>query len=176
MPGCCDLARFAINPLPVVKRNPDLTCITRIDIETPSRTHGWEVRVRRRHLPVSEFFSDSRHGGKRKALAAAKEFRDWIVAEHPKMPRSERAQMVMETNTSGIPGVRRAVKKISRGGKEYHYEVWTAEGTPRPGTRKTRDFYISKLGEEDALDAAIAQRAEWLVELEEWERQHPENI
>lgn len=153
-----------------MKREPNLDCITRIDIEHPTHTHGWAVRVRRRHLPVTEFFSDSRHGGKEQALAEAMRFRDCLVAEHPKMPGYERAQMLMKSNKSGIPGVRRAVKKIVRRGKEYHYEAWTAEGTPEPGVRKVRAFYISKLGEEGAFEAAIAQRAKWLAQMEEGER------
>ena len=47
---------------------------------------------------------------------------------------------------------------------------------PQPGERKTRDFYISKLGEDEAREAAIAQRLRWEQAMERYEQTHPPKI
>ena len=94
-------------------------------------------------------------------------WRDEAVKNLRPIPRSELARRVTARNTSGIPGVRRRVKPLKKaGGKIFNYEVWTATGSPQPGQRKTRDFYISKLGEDDAREAAIAQRLRWEAAME----------
>ena len=141
-------------------RTEGMHCITRV-AEPEKRTLGWNVRVIRRGIRITEFFSDKKYGGKTGALSEAMHFRDKAVRELRPIPRSELARRKTERNTSGIPGVRRRVKPVRRGEKSFEYVVWTASGTPAPGERKTRDFYVSKLGEDDAREAAIAQRLRW---------------
>jgi len=143
-------------------RTEGLRCITRIVTHGAKKSRGWEVRVIRRGITLSEYFADAKHGGKAGALSEAMHWRDEAVKNLRPIPRSELARRVTARNTSGIPGVRRRVKPLKKpGGKIFNYEVWTATGSPQPGQRKTRDFYISKLGEDDAREAAIAQRLRW---------------
>jgi hypothetical protein len=124
------------------------------------------VRIVRRGIRVTEFFSDKKYGGKAGALSEAIHFRDTKVRELKPVPRSEIARRKTARNTSGIPGVRRRVKPLKRGEKVFEYVVWTATGSPEPGKRKTRDFYVSRLGDDDAREAAIAQRLAWEKEME----------
>jgi hypothetical protein len=142
-----------------------LRCITRVN-EPAKRTLGWNVRIIRRGIRITEFFSDRKYGGKAGALSEAIHFRDEKVRELKPVPRSEIARRKTPRNTSGIPGVRRRVKPLKRGGKVFDYVVWSATGSPSPGVRKTRDFYVSKLGEDDAREAAIAQRLAWEKQME----------
>ena len=144
----------------VMARTEGMHCITRV-AEPAKRTLGWNVRVIRRGIRITEFFSDKKYGGKTGALSEAMHFRDKAVRELRPIPRSELARQKSARNTSGIPGVRRRVKPVKRSGKVFEYVVWTASGSPAPGERKTRDFYVSKLGEDDAREAAIAQRLRW---------------
>ena len=141
-------------------RTEGMHCITRV-VEPAKRTLGWNVRVIRRGIRITEFFSDKKYGGKAGALSEAMHFRDQTVGELKPIPRSELARHKTARNTSGIPGVRRRAKPVKRGDKVFEYVVWTASGSPAPGERKTRDFYVSKLGEDEAREAAIAQRLRW---------------
>src|SRR2546423_2982645 len=84
--------------------------VSRID-SPRKKMHGWYVRVRLNNLTRSKFIPDRAHGGREAALAKAVECRDelerklgkprtdWVVVGHN--PR----------NSTGIAGVRRAVKK-----------------------------------------------------------------
>ena len=141
-------------------------CITRITINHPKRTRGWQVRVFRRGIRISEFFSDAKHGGRAGALSEAMHFRDAVVRELKPLPASSVARSVSSRNTSGIPGVRRAIQKIRRGERVHTYVVWTAAGSPSPHNRKTRHFYVTdKCNEAEAREAAIAQRLRWEKEM-----------
>ncbi len=152
-------------------RTEGLRCITRIVTHGASKSRGWEVRVIRRGITLSEYFADSKRGGKAGALSHAMHWRDEAVKNLRPITRSELARRVTRRNTSGIPGVRRRVKPLKKvRGKVFLYEVWTATGSPQPGVRKTRDFYISKLGEDDAREAAIAQRLRWEKAMERAEK------
>ncbi len=146
--------------------------ITRV-AEPAKRTLGWNVRIIRRGIRITEFFSDKKYGGKAGALSQAMHFRDEKARELQPLSRSELARRKTTRNTSGIPGVRRGEKKIKRGEKIFTYAVWTASGSPAPGKRKVKDFYISKLGEDDAREAAIAQRLKWEKEMASNEAKAP---
>ncbi|HEX8296116.1 MAG TPA: hypothetical protein VF593_07430 [Chthoniobacteraceae bacterium] len=146
----------------VLTRTAGLRCITRVVVNEPKRTRGWNVRVIRRGIALTEFFSDSKFGGKARALSEAMHHRDLLVKELRPWSRAELARRKTARNTSGIPGVRRRVKPAkTANGTVLEYEVWTASGSPQPRQRKTRDFYVSKLGEDNAREAAIAQRLRW---------------
>ena len=155
-------------------RTEGLRCITRIVTQGAKKTRGWEVRVVRRGIALMEYFADARFGGKAGALSEAMHWRDDAVKNLRPFSRSELARRVTARNTSGIVGVRRRVKPAQQpDGSRLEYVVWTATGSPRPNQRQTRDFYVSKLGEDDAREAAIAQRLRWEQQMEKAEMQRP---
>src|SRR5262245_34032434 len=82
--------------------------ITRVDSER-HRTFAWIVTVQRRNRIWRRPFSDRSHGGKAKAFAAAKAFRDEILRQHPPMSRAEYCQIKRRNNKSGLAGVCRYV-------------------------------------------------------------------
>lgn len=136
-----------------------LRCITRIVTHGQKQSRGWEVRVVRRGSALMEYFADKKFGGQAGALSEAMHWRDDAVKNLRPSSRSELARRVTARNTSGIVGVRRRLKPVKRShGSLLKYVVWTAPGSPQPNQRRTRDFYISKLGEDDAREATIAQR------------------
>ena len=153
-------------------RNEGFRCITRIATHGAKKSLGWEVRVIRRGITLSEYFADGKFGGNAGALSEAMHWRDNAVKELRPYSRSELARRVTARNTSGIPGVRRRVKPVTKkDGKVFPYVVWTATGSPRPNERKTRDFYVGKLSEDDAREAAIAQRLRWEQQMERAEKE-----
>jgi hypothetical protein len=119
---------------------------------------------------LSDFFSDGKLGGKRRALSAAIAQRDEWLAVSPAISRIERARQPMRTNTSGIPGVRHRMKTSYRDGRTFCYAVWTASGTPEPGVRRTKDFLVSRYGADDAREKAIAQRRAWELQMQRYDR------
>ena len=150
-------------------RTPGMRCITRISIPGKS-TRGWEVRVVRRGIAINEFFSDKTFGGRAGALSEAMHRRDEIVRDLRPIPRFELARKITARNSSGIVGVHRRIKPTRRGDTIFEYPVWTATGSVRPGERKVRDFYVGKLGEDDAREAAIQQRLRWEKQMERFDR------
>ena len=162
-----------------VTRTENMRCVLRLDInagpEGKKKTRGWQVRVTRRGIAINEFFSDAKFGGRAGALNEAMRFRDATVRDLRPYSRSELARRKTARNTSGIPGVRRRMKPVKRGEKIFEYVVWSASGSPRPNERRTRDFYVKKLGEDEAREKAIAQRLQWEEQMErnEAERLHP---
>src|SRR3712207_959379 len=87
--------------------------ISRID-SPQKKMHGWHVRVRLNNETRSKFFSDNLHGGKEAALAKAVECRNQLEREMGK-PRTDWVVVGQNPrNTTGVVGVRRAVKKHKR--------------------------------------------------------------
>ncbi len=78
--------------------------ISRVDNET-SRTHGWLVTIQRRGVIYRKHFSDGVFGGKQRSFAAAKEYRDQIIAAHPPLSMQEYSNIVKKNNRSGVVGV-----------------------------------------------------------------------
>ena len=154
-------------------RTENMRCILRISINSgpngAKKTRGWQVRVTRRGIAINELFSDSKFGGRAGALSEAMHFRDKTVRDLRPYSRSELARRRTARNTSGIPGVRRRIKPVKRAGKVFEYAVWSASGSPRPNERRTRDFYVKKLGEDEAREKAIAQRLRWEQQMEGYE-------
>jgi hypothetical protein len=158
-------------------RTEGLRCITRIDTRGKKKSRGWEVRDVRRGIALMEYFADAKFGGRAGALSEAMHYRDRVVKELLPYSRSELARRVTARNTSGIPGVRRRIKPVKKpGGKVLEYIVWTASGSPRPRQRKTRDFYVTKLGEDDAREAAIEQRLRWEQQMTNYEKDQPPKL
>lgn len=138
--------------------------ITRIDT---GATHGYQLRFQRRGKVVDKFYSDSIHGGKNKALAAAKKHRDQLEKDNPRYSRKEMAQKVSSKNTSGVVGVRLAEEKSVVGEWEYTYYFWVAQWSPKPGVRKTKRFSVNKYGDEKAYKMAVAARKKGVREMDD---------
>lgn len=132
--------------------------ITRTDYDL-KRTHGWLVRVQHMGQTHIKFFSDGVHGGKRKALAVAKEYRESIQrlegGEHWIWSRS----IVRKNNTSGIPGVGRYTRM------DTQQVYWCAHWTEQDGTRRQRKFAVTQYGERRARQLAIEERTMQLKRL-----------
>lgn len=134
-------------------------------IETTS-TLGWYVRVYRNKKTYSKFISDSKFGGKEKALEMAileKGELSKMINEIPKKPTKSRVVTKDRRNTTGVLGVSRTSKKASNG---KSYECYTVSWRPQPKVQKSTSFSIKKYGEEKALALAIQLRREKFPELE----------
>ena len=77
--------------------------IRRIDIEV-SRTHCWLVTIQCRGIIHRSYFSDGVYGGKQKAFAAAKVWRDRIIEKYPPLSPREYSSIVKKNNRSGVAG------------------------------------------------------------------------
>ncbi len=123
-------------------------------IEQPEKNHfGYYVRLTWRGQQYAKFFSDKKHGGKRKALRAAEAYFDELDA---KMPLDSQIGRMSVRNTSGIVGVSRTVS-TSRG---HRYAYWQARWGSG-AERKSAKFSVQKYGEEGAKQLAIQARQTW---------------
>lgn len=119
---------------------------------------GWSVRIQRRGVKTARYFGDSVYGGNRKALAAAKEFRDRLEAESSHYSVKELAQTPSVRNQSGVVGVRLHLEKKVLGDYVHHYWFWVAQWIDGHGNRKTRSFSVHQYGDEEAYRLACAAR------------------
>ena len=134
-------------------------------IETTS-TLGWYVRVYRNKKTYSKFISDSKFGGKEKALEMAileKGELSKMINAIPKKSTKRRVVTNDRRNTTGVLGVSRTSKKASNG---KSYECYSVSWRPQPKVQKSTSFSIKKYGEEKALALAIQLRREKFPELE----------
>jgi hypothetical protein len=141
-----------------VKNKQSVKNIKRID---STKTHGWQVHVRRGGVLKTKLFSDRLHGGKRKALAAAKEHRDELLAEMAKLAKPLwRIKRTPRTNTGEL-GVS-LTEYTNRSGKKR--KVITVTARAELGKAVNRKFSVDKLGYDDALKKAVAWRKKVLRE------------
>lgn len=134
-------------------------------IETSS-TLGWYVRVYRNKKTYSKFISDSKFGGKEKALEMALFQKEELIKHIKKIPKKPTKRRVVtkdRRNTTGVLGVSRTSKKASNG---KSYECYTVSWRPKPKVQKSTSFSIKKYGEEKALEMAIQLRTEKLHEMQ----------
>jgi hypothetical protein len=132
--------------------------ISRIDC--PERkTVGWYVRVRLKNVTKSKFISDKAHGGKETALKKAVECRDQLEQELGK-PRTDWVVVGNNPrNTSGVVGVRRAVKKYKgKDGTIYLNEVYEVSWHAGREKKGQTSVSIKKYGEMGAFRRACAIR------------------
>lgn len=141
-----------------MKRKTPIYGVTRIDSEA-SRTHGWLVTIQRRGIIYRRQFSDGVLGGKTRSLAAAKAFRDEIVAKHPPLSRREHADIVKSNNKSGVTGVCRycASETSLKPAAEKRW-FWVASWVLPDGRAKRIKFSVNKYGEEGAFKLAVKAR------------------
>jgi len=134
--------------------------ISRMDART---TIGWYVRGYRNKKEYAKFFSDRIHGGKRKALQLAREYRDKLHAQLGKNRMHTRKRYLHKQNCRNKTGVIGVVRFTgTRGHLSYdHYNVsWTSMS----GKACSTSFSIKKFGEKEAFNMAVAHREKMLKE------------
>lgn len=121
-------------------------------------TCGYQVRLKRGSQSWSKLFSDGVWGGKRRALAAAREYRDELEEQTKHLASRKSAALKNKGRTeTKRAGVRFVVQYEPESAKGY-YEYYVAQWSPEPGTRKTKRFSVNKYGKRRALQLAIAAR------------------
>ncbi|HEX8143785.1 MAG TPA: hypothetical protein VF553_14395 [Pyrinomonadaceae bacterium] len=132
--------------------------ISRIDC--PERkTVGWYVRVRLKNVTKSKFISDKLYGGKEAALQKAVECRDQLEQELGK-PRTDWVVVGNNPrNTSGVVGVRRAIRKYKgKNGQIFLNEVYEVSWHAGREKKGQTSVSIKKYGEMGAFRRACAIR------------------
>lgn len=147
------------------KKPDELRNIQRLDYERKKggsgKTVGWFVRFQRGGKTIRRTFSDSKYGGKDKALEAAKKLRDEIEQHYADTPYVGYHTKKSNKNTSGVIGVYKDESITRRkSGKTYIYKLWTAHWVDKNGQHKYKRFSISRFGEAEALRLALKAREE----------------
>jgi len=151
----------------MAKDNPNRN-ITRIDNpggEDKRPVRGFEVRIYRRGQRFNQFFSDSAHGGKMKALEEARKVRDKMEKKLKPYTRRELAEKITKRNTSGVRGVRLRTTIVTKNGKTYKYEHVEASWSPEPGKVIKKSFSVEKMGKDAAWQAAVECRQKAISKL-----------
>lgn len=139
--------------------------ISRID-NLQSRTHGWLVTIQRRGVIYRRHFSDGPHGGKTKALAAARGYRDEIMEKFPPLSLQEYSSIVKKNNRSGVVGVSRSCSTATRDLPDDQKRWFWVAAWPLPnGRRKRVKFSAHKYGEDIAFQMAVKARTDALKKL-----------
>jgi len=117
-------------------------------------TQGYQVRVGPRKAALTKFFAVRKHGGPRKALAAARaaESRLAKLAQPPSPKKGPRRQ-VATNNTSGLVGVRPRYLLFSDTPYLYFVASWSVDGKPR-----CTSYSAEKHGLLGALELAMKRR------------------
>jgi hypothetical protein len=147
--------------MPTRKSNPNAG-ISRID-QNEKRTHGFFVRLSRKGKVYSAFFADKSHGGKTKALKAARTHYQGLLHKHGRISRRDWAEMVRRKSPSGIVGVRRVT--AWRGNRKHFY--WMATWSPRRHEVQRRMFSVKKYGPTKAKELALKARRTGLKSMED---------
>jgi len=123
------------------------------------------VTVQRRGRIYHRHFTDAVYGGKRKALAAAKVYRDSLIASLRPLTRLERCRIKKRNNRSGISGVTKIETWEQNRGRRYHRRYWLAQWPIGNGKAQTKKFSITRYGEHGARQRALQARQEALKSL-----------
>jgi len=143
-----------------VARRP-LYGITRVDHER-SRTHAWRVTLQRQGRIHVGHFSDGVYGGKQKALAAAKRYRDELLEKHPPLTRREYCSILRRNNRSGLAGVSFHAEVIETAHGAVERRFWIARLPVEPWRTKLVKFSVAKYGAEEAFRRAVRARLDAL--------------
>jgi hypothetical protein len=155
--------RKAAKKAPRAAVRQDLRNISRLE-KSPKHAAGWRVGVVRRGKSTHRHFADSKFGGKTKALAAAKTWRDQVVKSGSDVDYVLwRRQKRSRESSSGIVGVGRYEVLYAA----TRHPVWEASWQDADGRRHSRRFFISVHGEKGAKARAIAARREAMAELKQ---------
>lgn len=126
----------------------------------------WLVKIQRRGQFFTCRFSFIQCGGREKALAMARAWRDDIVALQPPVERQERANQPRRNNKTGFPGVSCLLWPDGRP------RQWLAKTYVGPGRLLQKAFSVSRYGD-DAQRLAIAERQRQLEQMQGLARLHP---
>jgi len=135
------------------------------------KSGGWLVRFVRAGKSYQAYFGDSKHGGQRKALQAARLHRDEMAPKYSQKAPSTRAVNPSARNSSGVVGVRWLTRRVKKGKKTYEFIFATAEWNPEPGVRKTAAFSAAKHGEKKAWELACEARRKGILQLKRYLKQ-----
>jgi hypothetical protein len=131
--------------------------IIRVDHEA-SQTHAWRVTLQRCNDIIVKTFSDSLHGGKRKALKTAVEYRDELLRQYSPFAHAIWVRTrLRRNNTSGIVGVARYEERANPNTGRTR-EFWLASWVNEHGASRKRKFTVPRYGERHAKRLAIAER------------------
>lgn len=135
--------------------------ISRIDNDGKSN-HAWFVTVQRKGEVIKKMFSDVALGGKKRALNAAIEFRNKVLADISEYECHIHMRSILrKNNTSGIPGVGRyeTIQNVKTGRRVTY---WMAFWDDENGKRGGRKFNVARYGEEEAKKMAVLLREEMI--------------
>ena len=138
--------------------------IYRID-SAKSRTHSWLVTVQRRGRIYHQHFADLLYGGKRKALDAAKLYRDSLVVNLRPLTRLEVCQIKKKNNRSGVSGVTRIDAIEQSRGRSHRRQYWLAQWPIGGGRANMKKFSVQRYGERGAFQQALRARQQALKRL-----------
>jgi hypothetical protein len=155
--------RKAAKKTPRAAVRQGLRNISRLE-KSPKHAAGWRVGVVRRGTSTHRHFADSKFGGKTKALAAAKAWRDQVVKSGSDVDYVLwRRQKRSRESSSGIVGVGRYEVLYAA----TRHPVWEASWQDADGRRHSRRFFISVHGEKGAKARAVAARRAAIAELKQ---------
>lgn len=124
------------------------------------RTRGWWVRFYSgTTLLAGKLFSDLKHGGKRKALAAAQRWRDanegeWVPNQSGRLTYTTKNRR----NVTGVVGVALRIQPTRKGRARFSWcALWSENGTQR-----TRSFGVASHGYQRAYQLAVDHRRDML--------------
>ncbi len=134
------------------KKSESLLNIKRID---STKTHGWQVHIRRGGVQKTKLFSDRVFDGKKKALQAAIKHRNKLSREMEKLAKPLwRIDREPRSNTGHL-GVSYIEVKNDSGDVRSAVTVTVRASVGKAVNRK---FSVDKLGYDEALAKAVAWR------------------
>lgn len=116
----------------------------------------WRINFRRRRKTYSRGFHDLKHGGSKKALAAALAWRDRQLAGAKILTFREFCAYRRSNNTSGVAGVHFLRSAAQPRG------AWQAKIKLPDGRKVTKNFGVGRFGNRQAFKHAVAARAKLL--------------
>jgi len=150
--------KTAAAPAKRIRNKLSIKNIKRID---STKTHGWQVHVRRGGVLKTKLYSDRMHGGKKNALEEAKAHRDELLASMAKLAKPLwKIKRTPRTNTGHL-GVS-LTEYTNKSGKRR--KVITVTARQALGKAVNRKFSVDKLGYEKAVKSAVAWRSKVLKE------------
>lgn len=155
---------------PKINPNRNITRAVVYDTDGKPKSSGWMVRFNRRGKSYQAFFGDSKHGGEKKSLAAARLDRDSKESKFKPLSAAERYSKPSSRNTSGTVGVRWTNRVVKKGKKKYEFTFAIATWSPAPGERRTATFSADKYGKEQAWKLASEARRKGLLEMKRNEK------
>jgi hypothetical protein len=129
--------------------------ITRID-QVENHNHGWYVRMTFRGEKRVKWFPDNQYGGIEESLQAALTYRAQAERELGKPHTTRRVAGPDSRNHTGIPGIRRVIRRDKK--QKTPSEVYEVTWCPEPRVIRRTSVSIRKHGEKEAFRRACAIR------------------